>query len=349
MAEDKVNYASVVFKSNHQQRSEVKKEETVYDEVKVQNRATEQTPVTNASAEFLPDKKSNSRCRHYQQLACCLGMLCIILVLGIIAVGVYHVTSIHEIDETEMNQLKENQTTLNAVNRNLTKLNNKLSSDNEDLKRNQTKLTLQMNNLTQVVTVLEKNVTNLTAENWNLRGKNEELEAEKKNLTNQIQDMTTSWNELNVSRAQWSIDAYCPKNKINNNRTCNVCQAGWLPFQSDCYAINNAELPDRKTWEGARENCTGKISDLAVVNNETEKNFVSGNSWWNSGNSAYWIGLRVEGGNWKWVDGRNLTNSSWITQAPTDGQCAISVKNEFKSVNCSEKNQWICKKKALTL
>lgn len=42
-----------------------------------------------APAEFLSDKKSNSRCRHYQQLACCLGTLCIILVLGIIAVSVY--------------------------------------------------------------------------------------------------------------------------------------------------------------------------------------------------------------------------------------------------------------------
>ncbi|XP_005755804.1 C-type lectin domain family 4 member G-like, partial [Pundamilia nyererei] len=259
------------------------------------------------------------------------------------------VTSIHEIDETELNQLKENQTILHAVNRNLTKLNDKLSSDNEDLKRNQTKLTLQMNNLTQVITVLEKNVTNLTAENQNLTGKNEELEAEKKNLTDQIQNMTTSWNELNVSRAQWSIDVYCPK--INNNRMCVVCQAGWDSFQSGCYAINDAQTSEQqKTWEGAQDDCIGKISDLAVLNNETEKSYISGNSWWNSGNSAYWIGLRVKDGNWKWVDGRNLTNSAWIPGSPSDGQCAISVRSQgFKSVSCTAKNRWICKKKALTL
>ncbi|XP_006810678.1 C-type lectin domain family 17, member A-like [Neolamprologus brichardi] len=207
-----------------------------------------------------------------------------------------------------------------------------------------------MNNLTQVITVLEKNVTNLTAENRNLRGKNEELEAEKKNLTDQIQNMTTLWNELNVSRAQWSIDAYCPKNKNNNNRQCIICQDGWLSFQSGCYAINDAQSPNQKTWEGARDDCIGKISDLAVLNNETEKSYISGNSWWNSRNRPYWIGLRVEDGNWKWVDGRNLTNSAWIPESPTDGQCAISVRNPgFKSVNCTEKNQWICKKKALTL
>uniref|UniRef100_A0A3B4EW19 C-type lectin domain family 4 member G-like n=1 Tax=Pundamilia nyererei TaxID=303518 RepID=A0A3B4EW19_9CICH len=234
-----------------------------------------------APAEFLSDKKSNSRCRHYQQLACCLGTLCIILVL--------------------------------------------------------------------VITVLEKNVTNLTAENQNLTGKNEELEAEKKNLTDQIQNMTTSWNELNVSRAQWSIDVYCPK--INNNRMCVVCQAGWDSFQSGCYAINDAQTSEQqKTWEGAQDDCIGKISDLAVLNNETEKSYISGNSWWNSGNSAYWIGLRVKDGNWKWVDGRNLTNSAWIPGSPSDGQCAISVRSQgFKSVSCTAKNRWICKKKALTL
>ncbi|XP_039476004.1 C-type lectin domain family 12 member B-like [Oreochromis aureus] len=293
MAEDEVNYASVVFKSNQQQRSEgnlsVKKEETVYDEMKVQNKATEQTQDTNASTEFLSDKKSNRGCRHYQQLACCLGTLCIILVLGIIAVVVYQVTNLTE------------------ENRNLKKKNEELETQNE------------------------------------------ELETEKENLTEQIRNLTTSGNELNVSRAQWSIDAYCPKDKNNNNRKCNVCQVGWLPFQSGCYAINDAELPEQKTWEGARGDCIGKSSDLAVVDNETEKSYISGNNWWNSGNSAYWIGLRVEGGNWKWVDGRNLTYTSWITTSPTDGHCAVSVKNEFKSVSCDEKNGWICKKKALTL
>ncbi|XP_063343563.1 C-type lectin domain family 12 member B-like isoform X2 [Pelmatolapia mariae] len=333
-----------------------KTEETVYDEVKVQNQPTEQTPVTNASAEFLPDKKSNSRCRHYQQLACCLGTLCIILVLGIIAVGVYHVTLIYENDETELNQLKENQTTLNAVNRNLTKLNNKLSLDNEDLKRNQTNLTLQMNNLTQAFKVLENEVTNLTKENQNLKEKNEqlktqnkELEAEKKNLTEQIQNLTTSWNELNVSRAQWSIDAYCPKINDNNNRKCNACQAGWQ-FNSSCYATNNANYDQRKTWEEAQKDCRGKISDLAVAINEEEMKIISEKSWKNNENKGYWIGLRVEDGKWKWLDGRNLTNNSWIDQLPSAGHCAISLQNQgFKSVSCDAKNQWICKKKALSV
>ncbi|XP_019212128.1 C-type lectin domain family 4 member G [Oreochromis niloticus] len=197
-------------------------------------------------------------------------------------------------------------------------------------------------------TVLEKQITNLTAETQMLKKKNEELETEKKNLTEKIQQMTTSWNELNVSRAQWSIDAYCPKE--NNNRKCNACQKGWQHAESSCYATADVNRSEWKTWKEARENCRGKISDLAVVINEEEKKTVSEKSWKNNENKGYWIGLRVEDGKWKWLDGRNLTSSSWIDQPPSVGHCAISVQDQgFKSVSCNEKNRWICKKKALSV
>uniref|UniRef100_A0A3Q0RDP6 C-type lectin domain-containing protein n=1 Tax=Amphilophus citrinellus TaxID=61819 RepID=A0A3Q0RDP6_AMPCI len=157
----------------------------------------------------------------------------------------------------------------------------------------------------------EKQITNLTAENKNIREKNEKL-----------------WNSLLMLPFK-------------------PCEKGWLPFESGCYAINNAELPEHKTWDEARENCKGKISDLAVVINAAEKTYLSDNSWGSSGNKGYWIGLRVKDGKWKWVDGSDLTDNSWIRQPPSDGLCAISVQNQgFKSVHCNNKNQWICKKNA---
>uniref|UniRef100_A0AAX7TBQ5 C-type lectin domain-containing protein n=1 Tax=Astatotilapia calliptera TaxID=8154 RepID=A0AAX7TBQ5_ASTCA len=274
MAEEEVSYATVKFKKK-KHSTKVKKEETVYDEVEVKmskgaNEAKEQTPDTN-------DKTSDrtmSRHGHYKQLACCLGIICVMLVLGIIAVTVY--------------------------------------------------------------------------QNQELEKKNEELETEKKHLTEQIQQMTTPWIELNVSRAQWSIDAYCPKDK--NNGKCNACQAHWDHVESSCYAVNNAKPAEWKTWEEARKNCRGKSSDLAVVVNEEEKETVSEKSWKDNENKVYWIGLRVEDGKWKWLDGRDAANSSWINQPPSDGHCAISVQHEgFKSVSCDEKNAWICKKKALSV
>ncbi|CAI5661996.1 unnamed protein product [Oreochromis niloticus] len=309
MAEEEVNYATVKFKEKKHSQSKVKKEETVFDEVEVKNEAKEQTLDTNDKT----SDRTTSRHRHYKQLACCLGIICVMLVFGIIAVTVYHVYY-------------------------------KLSSDTEDLRKNQTNLILQIHNLTRDSTLAEKQL----AENEELKKKNKELETEKKNLTEIIQQMTTSGNDFNVSRAQWSIDAYCPKE--NNNRKCNPCQKGWQHVESSCYSTNDANRGEWKTWEEARENCSGKISDLPVVINEKEKKTVSEKSWKNNENKGYWIGLRVEDGKWKWLDGRNLNNSSWIDQPPSDGHCAISLKDQgFKSVSCNEKNRWICKKKALSV
>ncbi|KAK9514394.1 hypothetical protein VZT92_027862 [Zoarces viviparus] len=350
MAEAEVNYASVVFKSNKQPPPEAKKaEETVYDEVKKKSESTEQTADTNG---VLPDKKANSRRRHYQLLACCLGILCVILLLGLIAACYFLATLSRDI--TELNQLNENNTTLLAANRNLTNLNGKLSVDNDNLRRERSNLTVQLGNLTQNYTVLESKITNLTTQNQELREHNEnlttqnqQLKTEKNILTEQIQTVETNCIELNISRAQWSIDAYCPK--TNNVRQCNACQEGWLLNSPSCYVIHDAPPPEQITWEQARANCRGNNADLVVAQNQQEKNVLSGYSWPTPGNIGYWIGLRVEGGRWKWIDGSDLNEPSWIAE-PTEGQCAVSVHNQgWKSVMCEEDKRWICTQKALTV
>ncbi|XP_028435446.1 asialoglycoprotein receptor 1-like isoform X3 [Perca flavescens] len=316
MAEEEVNYASVVFKSkNHPPTQARKEEETVDDEVKGQSKKTEETADTNAGV--LLDKKSNNGRLQYQRLACCLGIFCVILLLGIIAVIV-------------------------------------LYYPNENLRRDNNNLTVQLGNLTQNYTVLESKITNLTAEVQNLRAVNQQLEKQRKNLTEEIQNMETNWNKLIVSRAQWSIDAYCPKTK--DVRVCKACLEGWLPKESkatNCYAYNDAKPPHQKTWEEAREDCRGKGSDLAVVHSQEEKTSLNTYSVGSSGTNGYWFGLRAEGGRWKWIDGSDLTVSYWTPQPPptaTDGQCVMSVKNVgWRSVSCTEKQRWICKMKALSV
>ncbi|XP_028282376.1 C-type lectin domain family 12 member B-like isoform X1 [Parambassis ranga] len=320
MAEEELNYASVVFRNKNSSRSEVKKEEdTVYDQVKVRN--------DGQTAKLVPDKKADGRRFQYQHLACCLGALCVILLFGIIALIVIYVATLNP-DVTQLEELKHNQTVL--------------ITENENLKRDN-------KNLTQAYTVLDNKVANLTAENHNIQLKNQQLEMDKKNLTAQLENKETAEMELNISRAQWTYDQYC---KINAGGKCQGCQKGWLLSGSNCYAVNNAEPSNQRSWEKAREDCRGKISDLVVVVNEAEKNYVSSISWLIGGvDPGYWLGLRVEDGKWKWVDGSDLTDLSWIQQHPaTEGQCAISLSsNKWKSVSCNEKKPWICKKKALTL
>ncbi|XP_071326547.1 C-type lectin domain family 4 member M-like [Trachinotus anak] len=210
--------------------------------------------------------------------------------------------------------------------------------------------------------VISENNTKLTAENQNLATQNQELESRKKdlksqkqelesernNLKQQIHNMTTERTELNVTRAQWTIDTYCPIKE--DRRQCEACEKGWLHNESSCYGVLYLTDPnDWRNWTEARENCRGKISDLVVIVDEKAKTFVSDNSWISSGNKGYWIGLRVEDGRWKWVDGSDLTESSWI-KPPEEGRCAISVQGEgWKSVSCSERNRWVCGKAALSV
>nr|XP_020480388.1 C-type lectin domain family 17, member A-like [Monopterus albus] len=129
-----------------------------------------------------------------------------------------------------------------------------------------------------------------------------------------------------------------------------ACQRGWNFFQSSCYTFNDPPPPYQKPWEEAREDCRRKISDLAVIDNDTEKGLIDGKIWVPSAAIRFWIGLRAEEGTWKWVDGSNLTQSSRIQQPPTNGLCVTSDKtNVWKAVNCSEKYTWLCKKKALSV
>ncbi|XP_016517583.1 C-type lectin domain family 4 member G-like isoform X2 [Poecilia formosa] len=205
----------------------------------------------------------------------------------------------------------------------------------------------ELNQLKTKEAALIEKIQNLTTELDQVKKINQELQTEKKNLTEQIESMKKTWNEQNVSQAQWIIDQYCPKDK---NRQCVSCQKGWLHSQSSCYAVNNVEPKNQKTWEEARENCRGKSSDLTVVGNEEEKTFLKGNSWVDKNIKGYWIGLRAEGGRWKWIDGSDLTNQAWIQQPATDGRCVTSLQNrEWKSVSCTDKNAWFCEKKALSV
>ena len=58
---------------------------------------------------------------------------------------------------------------------------------------------------------------------------------------------------------------------VISDRKCELCLAGWVHHQSNCYEFNDPDTAGQKTWEEARENCRGKNSDLAVIVNEDEK------------------------------------------------------------------------------
>ena len=101
----------------------------------------------------------------------------------------------HESNVRELEQLKENQTTLLEINHKLTDLNNTLSSENEGLRRDNDNQTVIIGNLIKEYNDSEMKIKNLTAENQQLKTLN--------NLTEQIR-------KIENCVTQQTFDAYCP-------------------------------------------------------------------------------------------------------------------------------------------
>ncbi|XP_077950474.1 uncharacterized protein LOC120814985 isoform X2 [Gasterosteus aculeatus] len=244
-------------------------------------------------------------------------------------------------DITEMNQLREN---LLAAKQELRNLSEQLNLEKEDSRKKLNSLKLQLENMTQNYNVSEGKNTELKNVIQELKTENQEL---KENFTKQITDLEDNWEKFNVSRAQWTIDSYCPADTM---RKCSACQKGWNETQKSCYVFHNSEAPPHlKTWEEARENCRGRGADLVVVHDEEEKNVIDEKITKLYVSNGYWMGLRVEGGTWKWIDGTDLTDASWIGP-PAEGHCAVSLPTrKWTSVKCDEKRTRICSQKALSV
>nr|XP_015805420.2 C-type lectin domain family 17, member A [Nothobranchius furzeri] len=197
---------------------------------------------------------------------------------------------------------------------------------NEDLRKNH-------NNLTETLES-ETRITNLT-------GENQQLETQNKNLSDQITNMETTYGPGDV-QGQFSIKVLCPK-RNDDEIMCQFISCGWLSNPSTCYSYNAEE---QRTWEEARDDCRRKGSDLAVIGDQREKNDVTRVSVTVAGIAGYWIGLRAVEGKWKWIDGTELTNQTWIQPPVNDDQCVISGKNqEWRSVRCEDKHAWICEER----
>ncbi|MEQ2249879.1 hypothetical protein ILYODFUR_034157, partial [Ilyodon furcidens] len=133
-------------------------------------------------------------------------------------------------------------------------------------------------------------------------------------------------------------------------RQTEPCLQGWLHFQSSCYMISSQNYADPKTWNEAREDCRLRDADLVIVRSPEEQDLIYKTSFTGEGTSSYWIGLRMEGGDWKWVNQNALTHSYWLQPPAEELNCVTSVKeaNGWKSVSCDDKNGWICQQKALS-
>ncbi|KAK0146015.1 C-type lectin domain family 4 member M [Merluccius polli] len=119
----------------------------------------------------------------------------------------------------------------------------------------------------------------------------------------------------------------------------------WLYFNHSLYFISTTE----RNWTASRDYCLQRDADLIVINSREEEEFVS------VLRGDHWIGLskRDPEGTWKWVDGTNMTSSSWGPDQIDDeygAQDCVEVRwNGWNDERCNRLNYWICEKVVVLL
>uniref|UniRef100_A0A8C6VIV8 C-type lectin domain-containing protein n=1 Tax=Naja naja TaxID=35670 RepID=A0A8C6VIV8_NAJNA len=126
---------------------------------------------------------------------------------------------------------------------------------------------------------------------------------------------------------------------------CGAKTREWKHFDGACYFFSIQQ----DIWHTAESHCEEKNSELVVITNQYEQNFLQSQT----RNERYWIGLsdHNDEGQWRWIDGTDYRTSfkNWLEGEPNDHSsnedCAeLSSTGKWNDVPCNIKKFYVCKK-----
>ncbi|XP_070845608.1 CD209 antigen-like [Chaetodon trifascialis] len=296
--------------------------------------------------------------------AVCLGLLCLLLLTGlIILVFIYTksksewemetallnnsynnlmkkrdqletsyndlISEKHRLENSLTNQKEQLQTRYNQLALEKHQLQERLDTSYNNLTKERDQLQTSYNNLIKAKDQFQTSCINLTKETDQLQERFETLTKDRNDLRRKLQDAEASWKNMT-------------KEKADLERMLNTF--GWTYFKGSFYHISST----KKNWQQSRDDCLQKGADLIIINSKEEENFAK------HFKKCLWIGLTdtETEGKWKWVDGTPLTESYWGYREPNGGRsenCGdiqfFSAENSWNDEACSYSCFWICEKK----
>ncbi|XP_044839145.1 killer cell lectin-like receptor subfamily B member 1 [Mauremys mutica] len=126
---------------------------------------------------------------------------------------------------------------------------------------------------------------------------------------------------------------------------CKLCPTDWQLRGDKCYWVSRG----RKTWRESRADCSARGSQLLVIRDPEELEFLKALT---QDSNQFWVGLSVPSPEkaWTWLDGSRLDH----TQLPVSGwddrnRCGKLWGNWIQSDTCSSGFPWICQRDAVPL
>ncbi|XP_030042876.1 killer cell lectin-like receptor subfamily B member 1B allele B [Microcaecilia unicolor] len=120
------------------------------------------------------------------------------------------------------------------------------------------------------------------------------------------------------------------------------CPQDWLLHRGNCYYFSKEE----RNWSSSREDCEEKGSNLLVIRDQEERDFIQDKTQ----NMHHWIGLYILSprNSWTWVDGSPFINGKQFSVSGPleEGRCVAVKGQHFDSDLCRRPYQWICQEEA---
>uniref|UniRef100_A0A8D0GAZ0 C-type lectin domain-containing protein n=1 Tax=Sphenodon punctatus TaxID=8508 RepID=A0A8D0GAZ0_SPHPU len=139
-------------------------------------------------------------------------------------------------------------------------------------------------------------------------------------------------------------------NKSAGNSGANTstdCSEEWMKHKDSCYYFSNEKV--KFNWNNSREECFKNKSDLVIINDTEELDFL--NATQSEKGGYYFIGMIYSGTadkEWIWINkSQGLNKLLSIKRDRTDHYCAVIGFHKVTSAHCEEisTSLFLCEKK----